>query len=151
MKRWQLAGLILVAVVVIGAVACTPKPSVPQPTGPITIKIGLPLPLSGSAAPWGQIPTPYREAWIEIFNREGFQVNGKTYKLELVQVDDQNTAEGGAAAAKQLIYEHKVKFIAGHWSWNFSAIAAITNPAKVIFVTRTGAPDALPASWGGRL
>ena len=133
----------------LGMACAQEKPAPPKPTGPITINIGLPMPLSGSASPWGQIPSPFREAWFEVFNREGFQVNGQTYKLKLIQVDDQNTAEGGAAAAKQLIYGDNCKFLAGHWSWNFSAIAAVSNPAKVIFVTRTGAPDAQPASLGG--
>ena len=67
----------------------------------------------------------------------------------MIQVDDQNTAEGGAAAAKQLIFGDNCKFFAGHWSWNFAAVAAVTNPAKVIFLTRTGSPDATPASGGG--
>ena len=152
MKKWySVLAILMTTVIVLGmfGLACAEKPAPPKPTGPITINIGLPMPLSGSASPWGQIPSPFREAWFEIFNREGFQVNGQTYKLKLIQVDDQNTAEGGAAAAKQLIYGDNCKFLAGHWSWNFSAIAAVSNPAKVIFVTRTGAPDAQPASLGG--
>jgi branched-chain amino acid transport system substrate-binding protein len=152
MKKWfKVSSILIVAVIVLTVLAaCAPqKVAPPKSTGPITINIGLPMPLSGSASPWGQIPTPFREAWFEIFNKTGFQVNGQTYNLKLIQVDDQNTAEGGAAAAKQLIFGDNCKFIAGHWSWNFGAIAAVTNPAKVIFVTRTGAPDALPASWGG--
>jgi branched-chain amino acid transport system substrate-binding protein len=84
-----------------------------------------------------------------VFNKEGFKIGDQTYNIKLIQVDDQNTAEGGAAAAKQLIFGDKCKFLAGHWTWNFSAISAVTNPAKVIFVTRTGSPDALPASWKG--
>ena len=153
MKKWyNVLAILMTTVIVLGmfGIACAQeKPAPPKPTGPITINIGLPMPLSGSASPWGQIPTPFREAWFEVFNREGFQVNGQTYKLKLIQVDDQNTAEGGAAAAKQLIYGDNCKFIAGHWSWNFGAVASVTNPAKVIFVTRSGAPDGLPAAWGG--
>jgi len=153
MKKWySIPAILVVMVIVLGmfAVACAEqKPAPPVPTGPITINIGEPVALSGSASPWGQIPTPFREAWFEVFNKEGFQIGDQTYKIKLIQVDDQNTAEGGAAAAKQLIFGDKCKFLAGHWTWNFSAIASVTNPAKVIFVTRTGAPDALPVSWGG--
>jgi len=83
-----------------------------------------------------------------MFNEEGFQVNGKTYNFESIEVDDQNTPEGGTAAAKQLIFGDGCKFIAGHWTWNFPAVAAVTNPAKVILMTRTG-NEAVPASWGG--
>ena len=151
MKKWyNVVAILMTAVILVGvfAMGCA-KTAPPQPTGPIIINIGLPMPLSGSASPWGLIPTPFREAWVEVFNKEGFQVNGKTYNVKLIQVDDQNTAEGGAAAAKQLIFGDNCKFIAGHWGWNFSAIAAVTNPAKVIFVTRTGSPDAFPVSWPG--
>jgi branched-chain amino acid transport system substrate-binding protein len=154
MKKWyRVSSILIVAIMLLTALAACAaqqqqKPAPAQPTGPITINIGLPMPLSGSASPWGQIPTPFRESWFEIFNRTGFDVNGQNYKLKLIQVDDQNTAEGGAAAAKQLIFGDNCKFFAGHWSWNFGAIAAVTNPAKVIFVTRTGAPDALPVTMG---
>src|SRR4030042_1759151 len=150
MKKWyNVVAILMVAVMVVGlsAIGCA-KTAPPQPTGPIIIKIGEPVALSGSASPWGQIPTPFREAWFEVFNKEGFQVDGKTYNLKLIQVDDQNTAEGGAAAAKQLIFGDGCKFLAGHWTWNFPAVAAVTNPAKVIFMTRTG-NEAVPASWGG--
>jgi branched-chain amino acid transport system substrate-binding protein len=134
MKKWyNVLAILVTTVIVLGmlGVACAEKPAPPKPTGPITLNIGLPMPLSGSASPWGQIPSPFREAWFEVFNKEGFQVNGQTYKLKLIQVDDQNTAEGGAAAAKQLIFGDNCKFIAGHWSWNFGAVASVTNPAKV--------------------
>ena len=152
MKKWyNVLAILVTAVIVLGmfATACAQKPAPAQPTGPITINIGLPMPLSGTASPWGEIPTPFREAWVQVFNKEGFQVNGQTYNVKLIQEDDENSAEGGSAAAKQLIYGDKCKFFAGHWSWNFSAVAAVTNPAKVIFLTRTGSPDATPASGGG--
>jgi len=152
MKKWyNITAISVVMVIVLGmfAMACAQKPEEPVPTGPITIKVGHSSALSGSAAPWGQIPIPAYKAFVELFNKEGFQVGGKTYNFEVIFIDDQNTAEGGAAAAKQLIYGDGCKAIIGHWTWNFSAIAAVTNPAKVIFMTRSGAPDALPASWGG--
>ena len=152
MKKWyKITAILAVTVIVLGmfAMACAPKPAAPVPIGPITIKVGLPTALSGPAAPWGQTSLEPYETWIELFNKEGFEVGGKTYNFKMIQVDDMNSYEGGAAAVKQLVFGDKVRFIAGHWTWNFSAVAAVTNPAKVIFVTRTGAPDQLPASWGG--
>ena len=151
MKRsYSVAIILVIALILLGifAIASAQKPAQAQTSEANIVKIGLPMPLSGPASPWGLIPTPFREAWIEVFNREGFDVAGKNYKLKLIQVDDQNSSEGGAAAAKQLIYGDGCKFFAGHWSWNFPAVAAVTNPAKVIFVTRTG-NQALPKSWGG--
>src|SRR4030042_4468405 len=123
MKKWyNVVAILMATVIVVGvfAIGCA-KTAPPQPTGPIIINIGLPMPLSGSASPWGLIPTPFREAWVEVFNKEGFQVHGKTSNVKLIQVADQNTAEGGAAAAKQLIFGDTCKFIAGHWGWKFSA------------------------------
>ena len=112
------------------------------------IKIGLMQPQSGPAGPWGTVPRLAYLAFIELFNKEGFDVGGKNYGFQLVEADDLNTPEGGAAAAKKLIYEDKVKFIVGHWSWNFATVAAVTNPAKVILITRTGS-DIQPVSMGG--
>ncbi len=76
--------------------------------------------------------------WIDLFNKKGFEVGGKTYNFKLFAVDDYDSPEGGTAAAKQLVYGEGCKFLAGHWSWSYAAISAITNPAKVIFVTRNG-------------
>lgn len=106
---------------------------------PIIVKVGLPTPLTGPASPWGQIGIdPYLE-FIKRFNKQGgFKVNGKTHHFKLIIVDDENTPEGGSQAAKKLIYDEKVKFIAGHWSWNFPSVSKVANRAKVIFVTRTG-------------
>ena len=112
------------------------------------IKLGCMGPLSGPAGPWGTIGRPGYDAFIELFNKEGFTVNGKKYGFEMVYVDDMNTPEGGAAAAKRLIYEDKVKFIVGHWTWNFATVAAVATPAKVILITRTGS-DIQPVSLGG--
>lgn len=113
-------------------------PSQAQAAEQILIKVGVPQPLSGPAGPWGQVSVPAYDTFVALFNQEGFKVGDKTYGFQLVHIDDKNSPEGGAAAAKKLIYEDKVKFIAGHWSWNFPSIAAVTNPAKVIYMARTG-------------
>lgn len=130
LMAWVALGLIVAMLGVIPASA--------QAAEQIMIKVGVPGPLSGPAGPWGQIGVPAYDTFVALFNKEGFKVGGKTYGFELIYIDDLNTPEGGAAAAKKLVYEDKVKFIAGHWSWNFPSVAAVTNPAKVIFVTRTG-------------
>ncbi|MDA8139048.1 MAG: ABC transporter substrate-binding protein [Desulfobacteraceae bacterium] len=104
----------------------------------ILIKVGVPTPLSGPAGPWGRIGVPADDTFVALFNQEGFKVGDQIYGFQLIHIDDMNTPEGGATAARKLIYEDRVKFIAGHWSWNFAAMAAITNAAKVILITRTG-------------
>jgi len=149
-KKWyNVVAILMTAVILVGvfAMGCA-KTAPPQPTGPIIIKVGTPTALSGPAAPWAQAGTAPYETFIELLNKEGFQVGDNTYNFKSIQVDDQNTPEGGAAAAKQLIYGDGCKFLVGHWTWNFPAVSAVTNPAKVIFMTRTG-NEAVPSSWGG--
>ena len=105
---------------------------------PIIIKFGSVAPLSGPAGPWGQIGTEPTNAWVDLFNEKGFRVNGKLYNFEVITYDSQNTPEGGAAAARRMIFEDKVRFIAGHWDRSFLAVSAITNPNKVILIARNG-------------
>jgi len=117
---------------------CAFSPSEPSRALPSLIKVGLPTPLNDPYAPWGRDNMEPYTAWIDLFNQKGFQVNGRTYTFKLVAVDDRNSPEGGSAAAKELVYGEGVKFVAGHWSWSYDAISAVTNPQKVIFVTRNG-------------
>jgi ABC-type branched-subunit amino acid transport system substrate-binding protein len=136
MKKWySITTMAAIAAMVLG-LACVPQPT--QAAEPIIIKIGVPQALSGPAAQWGQNAKAAYDVWVELFNKKGFKVGGKTYNFKLIHIDDKNSPEGGAAAAKQLIYGDGCKFIAGHWTWNFPAVAAVTNPAKVILMTRTG-------------
>ena len=105
---------------------------------PIVIDVAVISPLSGPAGPWGQTGIPLYDAWIELFNKEGFRVNGKLYHFKNVNYDSLNTPEGAAAATKRAIYEDKIKFIVGHWDATFTTVAAISNRAKVIMITRNG-------------
>jgi len=138
-KRRRIPG-ILVATVVLGmfAMNCAQKPETPVPPGPIIINVGLPTPLSNPGIPWGRANIEPYSTWLDLFNKEGFKVNGKTYNFKLFTADDRDSPEGGTAAAEQLVYAEGCKFLAGHWSWSYDTISAITNPAKVIFITRNG-------------
>jgi branched-chain amino acid transport system substrate-binding protein len=128
--------------------ACTSQtPAQPVSTGPITINLGVLEPLSGPAAIYGKLTQDANEAFYEVFNREGFKVGNQTYNFQEIVADDQGTTEGAAAAAKKLIYEDGCKIIYGHWDANFQTIQAVTNPAKVIFFSHTGA-DAVPGPGG---
>ncbi len=140
MKKWNTMITVLASLVVISGMFCMAHAQgTAAPDTPVIVKVGFPGPLSGPASPWGQIGIDAYNSWVELFNKQGgFKVNGKTHHFEIILVDDKNTPEGGAEAAKKLIYEDKVKFIAGHWSWNFPSISKVANRAKVIFLTRTG-------------
>jgi branched-chain amino acid transport system substrate-binding protein len=130
-KSYSILTVLLITVMAFGLAGAQTSPSI--------IKVGISVPLSGPAGPWGTVPIPAYEAWVELFNKDGgFKVGNETYNFQLVFTDDKNSPEGGAAAAKKLIYEDKVKFIAGHWSWNFPSVSAVANQAKVIYLGRTG-------------
>jgi ABC-type branched-subunit amino acid transport system substrate-binding protein len=150
MKKWYSISSILVVVVVmlVGVfAACGAKPAQPVSTGPITIKLGVCEPLSGPAASYGKLTQEVNPVFLEVFNREGFKIGNQTYHFEEVVADDQGTSEGGAAAAKKLVYEDGCKIIYGHWGANFKAIQNVTNPAKVIFFTMSQG-DAMPGPGG---
>jgi ABC-type branched-subunit amino acid transport system substrate-binding protein len=131
MKKW--IGILTIIVTMVMAFGLAEAQ-----TKPIIIKVGLPTPLSGPAGPWGQAGSAPIEVWVDLFNKEGFKIGNKTYNFQLIIVDDKNTPEGGAAAAKKLIYEDKAKFLIGHWSWNYPSVSAVANQAKVIYLCRTG-------------
>jgi ABC-type branched-subunit amino acid transport system substrate-binding protein len=134
-KRYSIAAMVAITAMVLGmALASNPA----RAAEPIVIKVGYTTALSGPAAGWGMTERLLFESFVDVFNRKGFKVGGKTYNFKMVIVDNKNSSEGGAAAAKQLVYGDGCKFIIGLWTWNFPAIAAVTNPAKVILMTRTG-------------
>ncbi len=147
MKKWYSVPSILVVIVMLVSVFTACGPKAPVSTGPIVINVGVSAPLSGPAASYGKLGQEAADMYVQVFNREGFKVGNQTYNFNVITRDDQANAEGGAAAAKQLVYEDGVKFIVGHWTPNFKAIQAVTNPAKVILMTYTGA-DAVPGPGG---
>jgi branched-chain amino acid transport system substrate-binding protein len=149
MKKWISVPSILVVVVMLIGIfaACAKTPAQPVSTGPITINVGVCAPLSGPAATYGKIGEETVDTYLTVYNREGFKIGNQTYNFNVITRDDQANAEGGSAAAKQLVYEDGCKFIVGHWTPNFQAIQAVTNPAKVIFFSHTGA-DATPGPGG---
>jgi len=136
MKKLRgLVTIILVAFMAIGMFGIASTAAAEEMT---FIKVAVISPLSGPAGPWGQTGAPLYDAWLELFNKEGFRVNGKLYGFKHINYDSMNTPEGAAAATKRAIFEDKVKFIVGHWDATFTTVQAISTPAKVIMLTRNG-------------
>jgi ABC-type branched-subunit amino acid transport system substrate-binding protein len=82
--------------------------------------VGLPTPLADPAAPWGEANIEPYQTWVEVFNREGFEVAGRTYRFELIMADDGNSPEGGDAAARQLVHDEVAN------SWRDTGFGAMT-------------------------
>ena len=81
MKNWKSISMILLIAVMFVSMFVTLAPATVE-ADPIVIKVGLPTVLSGPAAPWGQVGMPPYLTWIDLFNKEGFVVNGKTYNFK---------------------------------------------------------------------
>jgi ABC-type branched-subunit amino acid transport system substrate-binding protein len=149
-KSYNVVAILVTTLILSGlfAMACGPKaPAGPESTGPVTINIGVCAAMSGPAASYGKLGQETVDTFLQVFNRQGFKVGNQTYNFKVITADDQANSEGGSAAAKKLVYEDGCKFIVGHWTPNFKAIQAVTNPAKVIFFSHTGS-DAVPGPGG---
>ena len=79
-----------------------------------TIKLGLSVPLSGSAATWGKgSEWLCQEAAAEVRKQGGVKVGGKTYNFECVAYDNKYNAADGTKVAQALLTKDNVKFIGG--------------------------------------
>jgi branched-chain amino acid transport system substrate-binding protein len=77
-----------------------------------TIKYGIATPLSGPAAPWG-IPHVRAAEMVfeEVNNQGGIEIDGQTYKLEIVSYDHKYVISEGVATVNRLIYRDKVPYV----------------------------------------
>jgi branched-chain amino acid transport system substrate-binding protein len=98
---------------------------------PDTIKIGVAQPLSGGLASLGKDLTNGVQLAVDELNKEGFKLNGKVVKLELVIMDDKANAEEGVRVAKQLV-DAGVIAVVGHLNSGVSIPAAPIYAAKGI-------------------
>ena len=98
---------------------------------PDTIKIGVAQPLSGGLASLGKDLTNGVQLAVDELNKEGFKLNGKVVKLELVIMDDKANAEEGVKVAKQLV-DAGVIAVVGHLNSGVSIPAAPIYAAKGI-------------------
>jgi branched-chain amino acid transport system substrate-binding protein len=113
--------------------APAPTQATTQPAQPSTLKIGFLTGLTG----WASIGTLHQVRGAEIAvkminDKGGITVAGQKYQIQLVEEDDKGTTDGSVAGVNKLIFDEKVKFIAGFPLWFLSASKSITEPAKVI-------------------
>ncbi len=70
---------------------------------PDTVKIGVGTTLSGSSGNRGTDILNGVKLAVDELNRQGYKVDGKLVKLEVVSADDKGSADGAKAAAEQLV------------------------------------------------
>ncbi len=104
-----------------------------------TIKIGVPIPLTGAQANFGEIlQKAYRMAEEEINNAGG--VKGK--KLELVIVDHQGKPEAAMASAENMITTDKVSMLLGGYASSTAyAIAQVAQKNSMPYVVDVASAD----------
>lgn len=127
---------ISVAVLALAVLLMLPACAAPEPEV-ATLKVGCIMPFSGPASPWGDAIKPQMEVYAELINEDGgIEIGGETYQVEMFFADGEYSPEGGSRAAKELVYDKKVSFIVGYYGDGFPATAAVTNPEKVIFISK---------------
>ena len=120
--RGALAGLATLAIGISGALAQG------------VVKFGLNESLSGEYAPVGIPPAAaVRMAVKEINDAGGFKVGDKTYRIELIEADNQSQPASSIAGITKLVEDDGVKFVFGPTQSGLAVqTASITQPANVI-------------------
>lgn len=128
----------LVFLMALGAVV------VPDCKAEDTIKIGVPLPLTGRHSPFGHHEKRAFDLALEEINAAG-GVKGK--KLEFVYADDQSKPETAITAAQQLLEDDDIIMLTGEYSSSCTyPIAGLAEKKKVPFVVSTAAADNITQS-----
>ena len=128
---WIIPVMLVVFVILVACAAPAAKP----PAAAKILKIGSITPLSGPAAEWGLEGEPLSDVYGEIIRQEGgIKVGDDIYQVQFVRADGPiYPPAADVAAARKLVYDEKVDCIAVYYGIANAPIAAITNPARVIF------------------
>jgi branched-chain amino acid transport system substrate-binding protein len=143
-KKYIAAVCLIISIVLITVTSCAAPTPLP-PAAEKTLKIGSIMPFTGPAALWGQKIRPTMEMYAKLVNEDGgVKIGGDLYKVEMTFLDAYGPAPA-SAAARNLIFDHKVSAIVGYFGLGIAAIAQVTNPEKVILNMSTiGGVDPFP-------
>lgn len=118
-----LAGVLVLVLSVVAFTGCpTPEPKEPTPPPeepapppePEYITVGSILPLSGPISVVGMSWSRGYELYFDKINEEGgVTIEGQPYLFKYISEDSKMNPEGGAAAARKLIYEDGATFVFG--------------------------------------
>ena len=141
MKRILLSLMLIVLVVGIAVAGCAkPAPSpaptpAPAPAPPKTLDIGIAVPLTGWAAYIGEDTKAGIEFAMEDQNKKGgVTIGGEKYVLNAIVRDTKAEVPAGRNIAEELVFDKKVKVIAGPFIADSIGIQPITEPNKVIMI-----------------
>src|SRR5690625_5148691 len=122
MKKVKLLMFLLSVILVTSSMAsCSQsKENAVEGNGKDVVNIGFSGPLSGAAAYYGEATLNGLEMAAEEINKEGFEIDGKTYEINLVSLDDEYLPNETAANAKRLIQEYVTHIIVITYSGGIS-------------------------------
>ena len=128
----------------LGALACVAAFVVAAPAvARNTIKIGVPMPLSGPAALYGEPAAKGMRMFVEEINATG-GVLGK--KLELLVRDSKASADEAVRVSREMILKEEVQFLVGTLtSAEGPAVSTIAKENKIVLIAPIPKTDQLTA------
>jgi hypothetical protein len=113
-----------------------------------TLRIGVLVCLTGWFSTFDTLEWEEAQLARDMLNeRGGITIKGEKYQIELLAEDCKSTADGVVAGANKLVYDRKVKFIAGPAAFFSAAAKEVCEPEKILraisFATNT------PGELGG--
>jgi len=130
LKKLLIAGL-LVILLITSTISCTSEPATAK-----VLTIGEIDAMTGMFADiMKYVPEGVNLAKEYINSKGGISVGGEKYMIEIELRDSKSTPEGATAAANELVFDKKVKFITGSSpAFLSTAIDAVTEPAGVLYI-----------------
>jgi branched-chain amino acid transport system substrate-binding protein len=131
MKSFRLTGLLIGCLVSVLVLMPGKILSAEQPK---SLRIGFLTGLTGFASDSERVHLQGAELARDWVNENGgVTINGEKYLVELVPEDHKCTADGAVAGATKLVFDEKVKYIAGTiMPFIVAAVTTVTEPAGVI-------------------
>lgn len=103
---------------------------------PKTLKIGYLLALSGWFSVFDATEELNIKTLAQIINeRGGLTIRGEKYNIELVGEDGKSTLDGMTAGATKLVYDDKVKFVAGPMGYFATGSSPVFEQNRVLHIS----------------
>ena len=109
-----------------------------------TLKIGVLGVMSGPAASWGLVNRYCAEATAQMVNEQGgVEIDGETYTIEIVSIDDKNDPKLAVSGAERLIHQEDIHYIIGP--------NVDTTAASIVPVVEAGNAISIPYAFSKQL
>ena len=132
----RLKGLVVVILALLLITIPVSSASTKEKSPAKTLRIGALICLTGWFSTFDTLEWEEAQLARDMLNeRGGITIKGQKYLIELIAEDCKSTADGVVAAANKLVYDEKVKFIAGPAAFFSAAAKEVCEPEKVLRAT----------------